>query len=155
MPEVSLFVYGTLKRGQPNHAALCRGYLRAERAAVRGRLFALPAGYPALVVREEDVLAAGTTDPLADAALQERAGRRPLPEPRKPLVRGELYVFGDPARRLPELDAFEGFRPGGESLYVRVLVPVLTPSGTVPAWAYAMPGPPPEGRPLPGGAWPP
>ncbi len=154
MPAVSLFLYGTLKRGQPNHEALCRGYLRAEEAAVRGRLFALPAGYPALVVPGEDVLATGTADPLADAALQEEAKRRVLPRPEGPLVRGELYLFGDPASRLPALDAFEGFRPGGRSLYLRVLVPALTASGMVPAWAYAMPEEP-EGVPLPGGTWPP
>ncbi|QYJ14943.1 hypothetical protein Rxycam_00754 [Rubrobacter xylanophilus DSM 9941] len=155
MTTVSLFVYGTLKRGQPNHEAFCRGYLGVEEAAVKGRLFALPAGYPALVVQEEDVLATGTADPLADAALQERAKHRELPEPRRSLVRGELYYFRDPGIRLPALDAFEGFRPGSESLYLRVLVPALTATGkVVPAWTYTVPGKP-AGTPLPGGVWPP
>ncbi|BBL79155.1 AIG2 family protein [Rubrobacter xylanophilus] len=154
MPDVYLFLYGTLKRGQPSHEAFCQGYLSVAEAAVRGEIFTLPDGYPALVVPEEDMLATGTADPLADAALQERAEHRELPEPQRPLVRGELYLFGDPEARLPALDAFEGFRPGGESLYLRVLVPALAAGTVVPAWTYTMPGEP-EGTPLPGGVWPP
>ena len=47
-----LFVYGTLLAGQPQAALL--GALRRRPAQVRGRLFQLPAGYPALVVEGAD-----------------------------------------------------------------------------------------------------
>ena len=46
-----LFVYGTLMRGQSNHA-LVASAARIERATVRGLLFGLPAGYPALIEGE-------------------------------------------------------------------------------------------------------
>ncbi|MCA1848734.1 MAG: gamma-glutamylcyclotransferase, partial [Actinobacteria bacterium] len=66
-----MFFYGTLKRGHANHDLFCRGYLRVEEATVRGRLYDLPSGYPALVVPEEDVHATGTADPLEDASEQQ------------------------------------------------------------------------------------
>ena len=44
----ALFVYGTLMRGQSNHT-LIESALRIETATVRGLLFGLPEGYPALV----------------------------------------------------------------------------------------------------------
>ncbi len=37
---------------------------------VRGRLFETSSGIPVLEVPEEDVIAIGTTDPLADVATQ-------------------------------------------------------------------------------------
>jgi gamma-glutamylcyclotransferase (GGCT)/AIG2-like uncharacterized protein YtfP len=52
-------------------------------------------------------------------------------------VYGELLTFDDPENRLPAIDGLEGFRPGGSSLYRRVLVPVLTDSSGELAWVYA------------------
>ena len=66
-----LFVYGTLKRGYWNHDAFCQAVLEVREAQVRGRLYEGP-GFPLLEVPEEDVLASGTADPLADAATQAR-----------------------------------------------------------------------------------
>lgn len=43
---IPLFVYGTLLEGQANAGVL--GPLRRHRARTRGRLWRLPAGYPAL-----------------------------------------------------------------------------------------------------------
>ncbi len=48
---MKLFVYGTLLGGAPQ-GALLAGRHRAK-ASVRGTLYALPAGYPALVLRGE------------------------------------------------------------------------------------------------------
>lgn len=50
----ALFVYGTLMRGESNHGLL-RGAVQFEDARVPGRLFKLPAGYPALVAGEGTV----------------------------------------------------------------------------------------------------
>jgi hypothetical protein len=63
-----LFVYGTLKRGFWNHNRFCRGVLAVKEAVVRGRLFETSSGIPVLQVPEEDILAIGNTDPLADVA---------------------------------------------------------------------------------------
>ncbi len=43
---------------------------------VRGRLFETPSGIPVLQVPEEDVLAVGTTNPLADGNTQAHVAAR-------------------------------------------------------------------------------
>jgi len=141
-----LFVYGTLKRGCWNHDRFCRGVLSVEEAVVRGRLYEMPSGIPVLQVPEADVLAHGTTDPLADVATQARFARDlasildPVPEIATAgdwgPVYGEFLTFDDPESRLPAIDRLEGFHPGGSSLYRRVLVPMCIPGQISPAWVY-------------------
>jgi gamma-glutamylcyclotransferase (GGCT)/AIG2-like uncharacterized protein YtfP len=53
-PLLTMFFYGTLKRGQSNHERLCSGYLRAEPATTPGRLYELPFGFPGLRVDAGD-----------------------------------------------------------------------------------------------------
>jgi hypothetical protein len=121
-----------------------------EDAVVRGRLFETSSGIPVLQVPEEDILAVGTTNPLADVATQAHVTARmsnPEPTPdRLPKegtgapwgpVYGELLTFDDPETRLPSIDRLEGFRPGGQSLYSRVLAPVcMDKERRLTAWAY-------------------
>lgn len=150
-----LFVYGTLKHGERNHDRFCRGASSAGAAMVRGRLYDLPFGFPALVVPEEDVNAVGTGDYHTDAKLPHSIG---IPRSEElegwDVVRGELLLFDDPERRLPEIDGLEGFRPGEECFYTRVLIPVTPLSGgeTILAWAYSVAEG--SGTRLPGGVWP-
>jgi hypothetical protein len=40
------------------------------------------------------------------------------------------------------VDRLEGFRPGGHSMYQRVMVAVLCGRTSIPAWTYWMPCPP-------------
>jgi len=103
-----LFVYGTLKRGCWNHDRFCRGVLSVEEAVVQGRLYEMPSGIPVLQVPEEDILARGTADPLADVATQVRfagelASYEPMPESATAgdwaPVHGELLTFDLPAPR--------------------------------------------------------
>ena len=144
-----LFVYGTLKRGFWNHDRFCRGVLTVEDAIVRGRLFETSSGIPVLKVPEEDILAVGTTNPLADVATQAHvtariSNREPTPDrlPKKGTgapwgpVYGELLTFDDPENCLPAIDRLEGFHPGGPSLYRRVLVPIQVNRSVLPAWLY-------------------
>ena len=146
-----LFVYGTLKRGFWNHDRFCQGVLTVEDAVVRGRLFETSSGIPVLEVPEEDILAVGTTNPLADVATQAHVTARmsnsePTPDrlPNKGTgapwgsVYGELLAFDDPESRLPAIDRLEGFHPGGPCLYRRVLVPVRVNGGEFPAWLYVV-----------------
>ena len=122
-----------------------------EDALVRGRLFETSSGIPVLEVPEEDILAVGTTNPLADVATQAHVTARmsnPEPPPdRLPnkgtgapwgTVYGELLPFDDPETRLPAIDRLEGFHPGGPCLYCCVLVPVRTSGAELPVWLYAM-----------------
>ena len=144
-----LFVYGTLKRGFWNHDRFCRGVLAIEDALVRGRLFETSSGIPVLEVPEEDILAVGTTNPLADVATQAQVTARmsnpePTPDrlPKKGTgapwgpVYGELLTFDDPENRLPAIDRLEGFHPGGPCLYRRLLVSVRAKETVLPAWLY-------------------
>ena len=142
-----LFVYGTLKRGCRNHRSFCQGVVEIREASVRGRLYQGP-GYPILEVPKDDILAQGTTHPLADAATQARLSDqvqsklRRLPESATRdawgAVYGELLTFDDPQTRLPPIDRLEGFRPAGRSLYRRVLVPASVDGARRLAWVYTV-----------------
>ena len=144
---LKLFVYGTLKRGYWNHDAFCQGVLEVREAQVRGRLYQ-GLGFPLLEVPHEDILAHGTADPLADVATQARlsgqAGSCSRPDRESATqgawgaVYGELLTFDDPKIRLPAIDRLEGFRPGGSSLYRRVLVSARLNGVCELAWVYTV-----------------
>ena len=150
----SLFVYGTLKCGFSNHDAFCEGTLKIEEAFVRGDLYDLPFGFPALVVPEGAIRAAGTSDHIQDVVTQRRLNGSlvALPQEGSPQAFGELLTFDDPGDRLAKLDRLEGFDPAGQSLYRRVLIPVETPTRRILAWAYTIEKP--TGAHLSGGHWP-
>ena len=150
-----VFVYGTLKQGQRNHDRFCKGLISAREATVRGNLYDLPFGFPALVVAQEDVLAIGTTDYFADAERQHQA----IPGPGSPslnwdVVYGEVLTFDDPEKHFPALDDLEGFHPGEKNFYRRVLIPakLVDTEDSVPVWAYAVESA--GGVYLPSGRWP-
>ncbi len=142
-PMIDVFVYGTLKRGGRYHAAYCRGVESIADATVVGRLFALPAGYPMLVVPEASILARASgqaeTDLAKMAAIQASDVQGPhLFEPPWRAIRGELLRFADPGV-LVRLDRLEEFIPGGGGLYERVIVATLGPQGQA-VWTYVAPG---------------
>jgi gamma-glutamylcyclotransferase (GGCT)/AIG2-like uncharacterized protein YtfP len=145
--HLTLFVYGTLKRDFWNHDRFCRNTIDIKPATTWGRLYDLPAGYPALEVPESAILAHGTADPLADAATQARIADEIANMPDQPrplgdwdLIHGELVTFADPARDLPSIDRLEGFHPGQPSLYQRVILPVFLGHEVQLCWSYIMPG---------------
>jgi gamma-glutamylcyclotransferase (GGCT)/AIG2-like uncharacterized protein YtfP len=150
-----MFFYGTLKRGERNHERFCGGALRVEEGTVRGQVYDLPFGYPALVVPRESIHAYGTGDFARDVEEQWRLGRGPAPLMEGPRVFGEIFAFDDPESRLPALDRLEGFDPSdASSHYRRVLLPIETTEGSVLlAWAYVVEES--SGSRLPGGRWPP
>ncbi|GLI32763.1 gamma-glutamylcyclotransferase family protein [Desulforhabdus amnigena] len=136
-----LFVYGTLKRGYWNHQRFCAQARSIEPAVVWGRLYHLHAGFPALEVPEGLILARGTADPLADARRQQKIDTPRFGRPTGDwdLIHGEVVTFTDPQRDLPPIDRLEGFRPGGHSMYQRVMVAVLCGRNSIPAWTYWIP----------------
>jgi gamma-glutamylcyclotransferase (GGCT)/AIG2-like uncharacterized protein YtfP len=146
--KLRIFVYGTLKRGFPNHRLYCAGVLRICPAWLRGRLFTLTAQIPAMTVPGEDILAHGTADAVADVEVQEKfesllknngivPSASPSRGPGPGKVLGELLIFDDPRTRLPLLDNLEEFRPGLASTYERVLVCVTLAGGLqTSAWTY-------------------
>jgi gamma-glutamylcyclotransferase (GGCT)/AIG2-like uncharacterized protein YtfP len=135
---VRLFIYGTLKRGQANHARFCANATDIVPAVTWGRLYALGIGFPALEVPPTLILAQGTCDPLADGDTQAAWPAVPFERPDGDwdLVEGELMTFPDPLRDLPPIDGLEGFRPRGNCLYHRLLVAVDDGEGVVPVWTY-------------------
>lgn len=116
---------------------------------VRGRLFETSSGIPILQVPEEDILAVGSTDPLADVVTKAHVTARMF-NPELTLDRllkkctgapwarmhWELLAFDDPENRLPAIDRLEGFQPVGPCLYRRVLIPVRANATLLPAWLY-------------------
>ena len=152
-----LFAYGTLKRGSPIHAQLCRGVIAVEPARVWGRLFELPAGYPALALPDETVIAAATLSVLDDHhCLNTAPVRLPAPGARTGLrpVIGQLLTFADFRTAWPSLDAWEEAYPDRPGLYRRVLVTVEVDGGApTTAWTYAVPVLPSGSRELVTGEW--
>ena len=138
--HLRLFVYGTLKKGFWNHDRFCTRAISIEPATTWGRLYHLPAGFPALEVPESSILVTGTADPLADTRTQntielaENAMTRP--EGDWDLVHGELMTFSNPGFDLPPIDRLEAFDPNGRSMYQRVLVAVETNDLIRPVWLY-------------------
>jgi gamma-glutamylcyclotransferase (GGCT)/AIG2-like uncharacterized protein YtfP len=111
-----LFVYGTLREGGSNHAWLLRTHPEGlTRAWVAGRLFHLPAGYPALVPGVEP------------------GGLPPGPG----WVRGDFVGFEDETdleSALADLDPLEGVEEG---LFTREVLPVWLEGGhRYQAWVY-------------------
>ena len=82
-------------------------------------------------------------DLAADARRQQEIGTPRFGRPTGDwdLIHGELVTFTDPQRDLPPIDRLEGFRPGGHSMYQRVMVAVLCGCTSIPAWTYWMPCP--------------
>ncbi|NJB66848.1 gamma-glutamylcyclotransferase (GGCT)/AIG2-like uncharacterized protein YtfP [Desulfobaculum xiamenense] len=154
MEPFRLFVYGTLMRGERNHARFCGGGVGFREAAIWGRLFDLPAGYPALLIPQQSIMATGTLDPVADAQRQAEVG---CDWPQRPegdwdIVHGELVEFATPSRDMPPIDELEEFVPDGSGLYRRVLVSVMVGAECAAAWVYCMDATP-QGVRLPDGRW--
>jgi len=140
--QFRLFVYGTLKKGFWNHEPFCASAISIQHATVRGRLYELPSGIPALEVPKQDIIAHGSADMLEDITMQCRLG---VDVPRFlecggegwQQIEGELIILPNPERTLPPIDRLEGFVPNGVSLYRRVLVPVrLSDECITTAWCY-------------------
>ena len=150
-----MFFYGTLKRGERNHERFCAGAIRVEEGTLRGDLYDVHLGYPALVVPEGSIYAFGTGDFRRDAEEQQQLGYGLVASLDGPRVFGEIFAFDDPESRLPALDRLEGFDPTDASNhYRRVLLPVETNEGSVLlAWAYVVEES--SGSYLPEGRWPP
>ena len=150
-PMAALATYGSLMRGKLHHERFCSGYLDVQRVEIPGVLRWLSPTIPVLEVPESLILAVGTEDPFADVATQARWAARfasegqpyqdgpdERPHPVLGAVAGEVFTFEDAEPRLPRLDALEGFRPDGNSLYCRFLLAVREASrGTLPVWVYA------------------
>jgi gamma-glutamylcyclotransferase (GGCT)/AIG2-like uncharacterized protein YtfP len=123
-PTAWVFVYGTLKRGQPNHRLVARFVREVREGRVTGVLVDL-GGYPGWLPGDGVV--------------------------RGELLR--LEPGGVALRGLDELEDFFGpGDPRNE--YERVLVAVVTDDGLVEAWAYRYAGPVEGVPRLPGGVWP-
>ncbi|MHB9036580.1 MAG: gamma-glutamylcyclotransferase family protein [Armatimonadota bacterium] len=137
---INILTYGTLKRGYHNHDRFCKGVRSIEPAVVRGRLYEMASGIPMLRVPDEDILAHGTNDPIADVGTQDafETDAYRCCDDNEDCVYGELMTFDDPITRLPLIDRLEGFRPDGSSLYRRVLVYVYSGAEAIPAWCYVI-----------------
>lgn len=140
---IRLFVYGTLKCGFWNHARFCSSASSIHPAVVWGRLYHFHAGFPILEIPENQILAHGTASPAVDAITQHRFQSSSFIRPSGDwdLIHGEILTFNNPQRDLLPIDRLEGFRPGANSMYERVLLPALSGEQSVAVWLYWMPCP--------------
>ncbi|MCB2156144.1 gamma-glutamylcyclotransferase [bacterium] len=139
-------VYGTLRQGHSNHVRFCTGFSAVQEIEIRGRVGELRPGIPILSIPLRFNLADGTADATSDLQTQKEIaatvdGSEEWTERFEQAgnwnrIPGELFYFADASRRLPPLDGLEGFRPGRNSLYHRVLAPVMTEAGIRVAWLY-------------------
>jgi len=123
-----LFVYGTLKRGEPNFERYVSDALTVVRAEITGRLYHLPQGYPGLVLEGDE------------------------------MIQGEAMTFADLPAKLRAVDPLETCDPARPeaSLYRRAVYTIflLPDRRPVPAWVYVYARPLPEAaRPVEGGDW--
>lgn len=140
--SATLFVYGTLKRGYRNHTCFCSNAIDIRPAVILGRLWQLPAGYPAIEVPTDHILANGSDDPIHDALVQAQfvkvtATHWVCPTGDWDQVYGEMITFADALRDIPPIDQLESFWPDEDTcLYRRVLVRVKADPEFVPCWVY-------------------
>jgi len=148
-----LFVYGTLRHDQPEHARYCRGVTGWRPARMRGKLFRLVEGYLLLVVPPGAILHRATRGPAADESWRRAITSDELARTTEAMERagaswieGEVLAFRDAADAWPPLDRWEGTAIEGDSVYARVVVPVHTGEAARPliaVWVYAATRPPP------------
>ncbi len=100
-------------------------------------------GRSALELPERLIQARSATHPLADARRQQEIGTLRFGRPTGDwdLIHGEMVTFTDPQRDLPRIDRLEGIRPGGHSMYQRVMVAAARGSITCAVWTYTMHAP--------------
>ena len=152
-----LFVYGSLQYGHAAHRRYCRTLVALTPAGLSGRLYQLPAGYPAVEVPAPAILGTASGDPSYDAALATDGDiakyrlRRPLGDWQ--WIHGELLLLAHPRRALPPLDRYEDFHPKRGGQYHRVLTQVQTPTATRLAWIYCTRHYPAESTRLRLGRW--
>ena len=109
---IKIFVYDTLKPGESNYKRYCTGQVVAEKRAIAyGQLFALPVGYPAMILGNSPVQ--GFLLEFTNPAILEI---------------------------LDQLEDYDPNRPATQNLYNRQEIAVFTPDkkplGT--AWIYLM-----------------
>ena len=156
-PSITLFVYGTLKRGQRHHDRFCRSAKDMRPAIIVGCVYQSPSGFAALGIPGEAILAEGTSDPLADASTQAHSVGRGLamPDPAGDwdIVQGDLLAFLAPFATYLPRDRFEGFRLDEHGHCHRALEAVRASTGLEVAWVYQL-APVAHGRRVHGGRWP-
>jgi gamma-glutamylcyclotransferase (GGCT)/AIG2-like uncharacterized protein YtfP len=145
-----LFVYGTLRHDQPEHAKYCRGVTGWKPARLRAQRWMLPQRYLLAVVPADALLLLASLDLVVDEvrrlqlsvaalAAASQAGESPA----FPWVVGEVLFFRDAVEAWPSLDRWEEFMPGGSGAYARAVVPAEVDGEVYPVWAYVATSAPP------------
>jgi gamma-glutamylcyclotransferase (GGCT)/AIG2-like uncharacterized protein YtfP len=113
--NLPFFVYGTLKRGEPNYARYLAGHTIAEVPATLPAAALYTTGPYPFLVQTPDLIKADDT------------------------AHGTLITIrpAEYATVVGQLDDLEGYRPGAESnLYERIVITVQTASGPQEAYVY-------------------
>jgi gamma-glutamylcyclotransferase (GGCT)/AIG2-like uncharacterized protein YtfP len=113
--QLPIFVYGTLKRGEPNYVRYLTGQTAGERPAMLAGAALFTEGPYPFLTQAPDL--AGPNDKVYGALIS---------------LRSAVYQLV-----LADLDRLEGYVTGGsQNLYERVTLEVATSSGSRQAWVY-------------------
>lgn len=160
--STELFVYGTLRHDQPEHARFCQGVTGWRPARIRARLWLLPAGYRIATVARDAVLMPASANAVVDEARRRTLAPATitatasalLADTAAPWLAGEVLSFAHAAEAWPPLDRWEEFTPGRPGFYQRAVVPVHlagpedAPQRVIAAWAYVALDVPPGALPV-------
>jgi len=131
------------QEGLKKALALCRGQMSAVLASRLdpGTITVLKGNKPLClrIHRQHRVVLYASDDALRQQKIGTPRFGRPTGD--WDLIHGELVTFTDPQRNLPPIDLLEGFRPGGQSMYQRVMVPAARGSIACAVWTYTMHAP--------------
>ena len=134
-----VFVYGTLMSSYPEHALYCPKPISVAKAFMQGELFEVQGKYPILKIPEEDIALHATGNPVEDWLEANKRGRYSSIRDRdsENWIEGELLELPLQENSLAKMDEWEGFKPGGDSVYRRVVAEAITEEETVMlSWVY-------------------
>lgn len=136
---ISLFTYGTLRTNQPESSMFRKRLIESAPAKIVGKLYQIKEGYPILYAPPETIVAKASKNLLGDWQNNLEKGLYPRPRFVSPFkwIEGELLTFPLENGILDSMDAWEGFSPGKNTFYQRVLTQAYTMDGSpYRCWAY-------------------
>ncbi len=132
-----LFAYGTLMSGHPEHDRYCPKPVSVLKAEMPGRLFEIEDAYPILHIPQETVLLRATNDPIADWKQVHNEDGGKAWDRNANWIKGEILELPVGIKTFSKMDAWEGFEPGSNSVYERVIARAkIVEAKTVFCWVY-------------------
>lgn len=150
-----LFAYGTLRAKEAESSRYGPKSLSVKPAKAPGRLYTLKEGYPILLVESSIRIVTASHEWEADWELAcSQLDSRSYASASPSRIEGELIEIPLEPGAFDSSDAWEGFSVGENSVYQRMVIPVMRTDGSIlPAWVYACLRVPALAKPFGGNRW--